>query len=30
MKPLIANGMEKVREGQTTLDEVLAVAMESA
>jgi type IV pilus assembly protein PilB len=29
MKPLIVNGMEKVRDGLTTLDEVLAVAMET-
>ncbi len=26
MKPLLANGMEKVREGSTTIDEVLSVA----
>jgi type IV pilus assembly protein PilB len=29
MKPLIVSGMEKVRDGLTTLDEVLAVAMET-
>jgi len=30
MKSLIANGMEKVREGLTTIDEVLAVAMDAS
>jgi type IV pilus assembly protein PilB len=30
MKPLIVTGMEKVRDGVTTIDEVLAVAMDTA
>jgi len=30
MKPLIVNGMEKVRDGLTTVEEVLAVAMEAS
>ena len=30
MKPVIVTGMEKVRDGVTTIDEVLAVAMDTA
>lgn len=30
MKPLIVNGMEKVRDGMTTMDEVLSVAMDAS
>jgi type II secretory ATPase GspE/PulE/Tfp pilus assembly ATPase PilB-like protein len=30
MKALVVNGMEKVRDGLTTIDEVLAVAMDAS